>query len=297
MSLTAQSFNYMKKRIIRIIDVSQIDTSKVSVYDLNNRYIDPLGNIYGLRYNKDNRKVDVIKLERFHSGEGHIYQQIANRHREGKFPAETTTEPDNFSNDLETKAGIEDLLIEPEVFIEDVINNAETHKERITAIIKNIYDSDIFPKENKQESTEFDDIVRNLEIEGIQQLAKLETYYRELTNYTRSITYYQAKIDNTGKRIFEQLAGNKERTMRFIFMYEMATTIKRIYTNLKKHILRMDDFTSIKNVDERQNMTKHQKQSFIDARTSIGNTINDIDDILKQNAVLIAYSCNISNYQ
>jgi hypothetical protein len=59
----------------------------------------------------------------------------------------------------------------------------------------------------------------------------------------------------------------------------------------------MDDFTSIKNVDERQNMTKHQKQSFIDARTSIGNTINDIDDILKQNAVLIAYSCNIANYQ
>jgi hypothetical protein len=287
----------MKKRIIRIIDVSQIDTSKVSVYDLNNRYIDPLGNIYGLRYNKDNRKVDVIKLERFHSGEGHIYQQIANRHKEGKFPVETIIENDSFSNDLEPKAGSEDLLIEPEVFIEDVINNAETHKERITAIIKNIYDSDIFPKENKQESTEFDDIVRNLEIEGIQQLEKLETYYRELTNYPRSITYYQAKIDNTGKRIFEQLAGNKERTMRFIFMYEMATTIKRIYTNLKKHILRMDDFTSIKNVDERQNMTKHQKQSFIDARTSIGNTINDIDDILKQNAVLIAYSCNIANYQ
>ena len=78
----------MKKRIIRINDVTQIDTSKVSVYDLNNRYIDPLGNIYGLKYNKDGRKVEIIKLERFHSGESRIFQQIANRHKEDKAAAE-----------------------------------------------------------------------------------------------------------------------------------------------------------------------------------------------------------------
>jgi len=85
--------------------------------------------------------------------------------------------------------------------------------------------------------------------------------------------------------------------MRFVFLYEMSTTIKRIYTNLKKHILHMDEFTSNKSVDDRQNMTKHQKQSFIDARTSIGNTIQDIDYIIEQNAVLYSYTCNVENYQ
>ena len=287
----------MKKRIIRINDVSQIDTSKVSVYDLNNRYVDPLGNIYGLRYNKDDRKVDIIKLERFHSGESRIYQQIASRHKEGRFTSDTTPEFSNDQDEADDKSSSEELLFEPEVFIDDVINNAETHKERITGLIKNIYDSDIFPKENKQESTEFDDIVRNLEIDGIQQLEKLETYYRELTNYPRSITYYQAKIDNAGKNIFDKLAGSKERTMRFVLMYEMSTTIKRIYTNLKKHIMHMDEFTSNKNIDDRQHMTKYQKQAFIDARTSIGNTIQDIEDILQQNAILFSYACNVANYK
>lgn len=287
----------IKKKIIRINDVSQIDTAKVSVYDLNNRYLDPLGNIYGLRYNKDNRKVDIIKLERFHSGENRIYQQIASRHKEGKFTPDSNAVPGKQYDDAEDESQNEEHLFEPEVFVEDVINNAETHKERITGLIKNIYDSDIFPKENKQESTEFDDIVRNLEIDGIQQLEKLETYYRELTNYPRSITYYQAKIDNMGKQVFEKLAGKKEQTMRFIFMYEMSTTIKRIYTNLKKHIIHMDEFTANKNVDDRQNMSKHQKQAFIDARTSIGNTIQDIEDILRQNAILYSYSCNIANYK
>lgn len=289
----------MKKRIIRINDVTQIDTSKVSVYDLNNRYIDPLGNIYGLKYNKDGRKVEIIKLERFHSGESRIFQQIANRHKEDKAAAENDYDVEIKKYHDEPKEAAErgSLLIQPEIFIEDVISNAETHKERITGIIKNIYDSDIFPKENKHEATEFDDIVRNLEIDGIQQLEKLETYYRELTNYPRSITYYQAKIDNTGKNIFEKLSGNKEQTMRFVFLYEMSTTIKRIYNNLEKHILHMDRFTASKNVDDRQNMTKHQKQSFIDARTSIGNTIQDIEYIIEQNEMLIEYTCDIENYQ
>lgn len=287
----------MKKRIIRITDPSQIDTSKVSVYDLNNRYVDPMGNIYGLKYNKDNRKVEIIKLERFHSGESRVYQQIASRHKEDRNISEAVDEPGKKKEDQMEHTSDEELHIEPEVFIDGVITNSETHRERIAGIIKNFYDADIFQKENKQESTEFDDIVRNLEIDGIQQLEKLETYYRELTNYPRSVTYYQSKIDNAGQQIFEKLTGKKEQVMRFIFLYEMTTSIKRIYTNLKKHILHLNEFSSNKNIDERPTMSKHQKQSFIDARTSIGNTISELDNIIKQNAVLFTYTCNIDNYQ
>lgn len=294
----------MKKVIIKINDVSQINTSKVSVYDLNNRYIDPLGNIYGLKYNKYEKKVEIIKLERFHSSEGHLFQKKINRYRDiksvGGTDTETVTDIDT-DNHIETRdieaIKEEEQFFDPQIFIEEVVNNAAIHKERITGIIKNIYDSDIFPKQNKQDATAFDDIVRNLEIDGIQQLEKFDTYYRELTNYPRSITYYQAKIDNTGKYVFEKLSGNKQNTMRFIYMYEMSTTIKRIYSNLKRHILHLDEFTSAKNVDEIQNLSKHHKQSFNDATTSIKNTIRDIDNILLKNAELYDYACDLKNYK
>ena len=46
----------MKKVIIKINDVSQINTSRVSVYDLNNRYIDPLGNITDLNIIKPRKR-------------------------------------------------------------------------------------------------------------------------------------------------------------------------------------------------------------------------------------------------
>lgn len=286
----------MKKRIIRINDISQIDTSKASVYDLNNRYIDALGNIFGLRYNKDTRKVEIIKLERFHSGESRMMQQVASRQTKSVL-SQQEIRHDSMTDNEPDQAGIDENFIEPESFIEDVIENAETHRERISAIIKNIYDSDVFPKENKLESSEFDDIVRSLEIDGMQQLEKLETYYRELTNYPRSITYYQAKLDNEGKSVFDKLSGSKERTMKFIFLYEMSISIRRIYTNLKKHIHRLDEFTSNKNIEEKTGLIKHQKQSFIDARTSIKNTISDTDDILSRNELLHSYSCNVANYK
>lgn len=286
----------MKKRIIRIKDVSQINTSKISVYDLNNRYIDPMGNLFGLKYNRIGRKIEIIKLERVHSSQTRQYQRkiYQNRENEAFFDADTSLETHHpgTSNDIDE----DKLFFEPDPFIEKVINDVEIHKERINGIIMNINDSLIFPKENKMDSTEFDDITRSLDIEGIQQLEKLESYYRELTNYPRSITYYQAKIDSDGKDIIDLLSGNQEKTMRFIFFYEISSAIKRIYTGLYTHIKKLDNFTSSKNPDEITGISKTQKQSFIDARTSIVNTMSDIESILKTNKILYDYSLNPDYY-
>jgi hypothetical protein len=115
----------------------------------------------------------------------------------------------------------EEIFFEPDVFVESVINSSEIHRERLAAILMNIDISDVFARENKMEATALDDLSRHIEIDCIQQLEKLESYYRELINYPRTITYYQAKIDNEGKNIIDSMAGNKkEKTMKFIFYYE-----------------------------------------------------------------------------
>ncbi len=286
----------MKKRIFKIKDISQIDTSKVSVYDLNNRYIDPMGNLFGLKYNRIKRKIEIIKLERVHASQTRQYQKKIFQNRGTETFSETDTSPETPVPDTDDDIDENRLLFEPDSFIEKVITDVEIHKERINGIIMNINDSLLFPKENKMESTRFDDIARSLDIEGIQQLEKLDSYYRELTNYPRSITYYQAKIDNEGKELIDLFSGNQERTMRFIFLYEISSSIKRIYTNLYKHIKKLNNITSSKNPDEVTGITKTQKQSFIDARTSIVNTMKDIEKILQTNKILHEYSLNPDNY-
>ena len=287
----------MKKRYIRIKDVSQIDTSKVSVYDLNNRYIDPLGNIFGLKYNRMMRKVEVIKIERIHTSEMHQFQKkmMINREHHMSMEIEEAAQQTG-SGGLDPAYYDDEEFFDPDIFIEDVISGAETHRERLKGILMNISDSSIVNRDHKQLSTEYDDIIRNLDIDGTQQLDKMENYYRELTNYPRSITYYQSKIDKDGKNILERLTGNNEKTMKFIYYYELCASIRRVYTNLRKHVVNLDNFVSSKKSDDGPVMSKHQKQSYNDAKISIKNTISDIDRILKDDDQLYEFCLNPDNY-
>lgn len=61
----------MKTDFIYIDSIDSIDTSKVSVYDLNKRFIDSNGYMYGLRYNRATRKVEPIRLLRTTSDRAH----------------------------------------------------------------------------------------------------------------------------------------------------------------------------------------------------------------------------------
>jgi hypothetical protein len=284
----------MKKRIIRISDISEVDTSKISVYDLNNRYVEPLGNMFGLKYNRDQRRIEIIKLERIHSSEMLQYQRKIMMLRDIEQNQPVAGDLKNVTSE---EAESEEFFFEPDVFVESVMNGSEIHRERLAAILMNIDISDVFARENKMEATALDDLSRHIEIDCIQQLEKLESYYRELINYPRTITYYQAKIDNEGKNILDSMSGiKKEKIMKFIFYYEMSATIKRVYNHIKKHISAIHDLVINKNPEDVQGISKNQKQAFIDAKTSIVNTISEVDETLKNNRKLYEYAVNKKNF-
>lgn len=284
----------MKKRIIRIADISEVDTSKVSVYDLNNRYVDPLGNMFGLKYNREHRRIEIIKLERIHTSEMLQYQRKIMMLRDIEQNQASAVDLKNPSTD-ETES--EEMFFEPDVYVESVINGSEIHRERLAAILMNIDLSDVFTRENKMEATALDDLARHIEIDCIQQLDKLESYYRELVNYPRTITYYQAKVDNEGKNIIDSMSGiKKEKIMKFIFYYEMSATIKRVYSHIKKHMSAIHDLVINKNPDDIQGISKNQKQAFIDAKTSIINTISEVEEVLNNNRKLYEYAVNKKNF-
>jgi hypothetical protein len=54
----------MRTDFIHIDNIDEIDTTKASVYDLNKRYMDSNGTMYGLRFNRSKRKVEVIRILR-----------------------------------------------------------------------------------------------------------------------------------------------------------------------------------------------------------------------------------------
>ncbi|MCP4135742.1 MAG: hypothetical protein GY754_32540 [bacterium] len=268
----------MKNRIIKINDISEINTSKASVYDLNNRYIDPQGNMYGLKYNWALKKVEIVKLMRTHAKDASQYHQKMIMDKIDKKKA--TQSEDMPSDEYDHYEEPRDGIFNPEKLIEDIINITQTHKERLKGIMMNINNSNVFPKENKADSIQLEDIFRNIEIEGIQRFDNLESYQRELISYPRSISYYHAKMDPEGRNIIELLSGHKEKTMRFIYLFEMYKSIKELYQHIFKLVSELSTFVSDKHVDEEKSQSSAEKQYFHDARTSIDNTISEINQLL-----------------
>jgi len=250
--------------------------------------------MFGLKYNRELRRVEIIKLERIHTSEMLQYQRKIMMLRDIEQNQVLSGEQKiTLTDEVET----EEIFFEPDVFVESVINSSEIHRERLAAILMNIDISDVFARENKMEATALDDLSRHIEIDCIQQLEKLERYYRELINYPRTITYYQAKIDNEGKNIIDSMAGNKkEKIMKFIFYYEMSATIKRVYNHIKKHMSAIHDLVINKNPEDVQGISKNQKQAFVDAKTSIINTISEVDETIKNNRKLYEYAVNKKNF-
>jgi hypothetical protein len=188
----------MKHKILRIDSISDINTSKISVYDLNNRYIDAQGNLFGLRYNRIEKKIEIIKLIRKNSSDAfHVQQRIVKDKKDN--PSYNVSEENFYENDDEAAHIETEQFVDPEGFINSTIAEMSNHKSRIQGIIMNIKNTEAFPRDNKHEAAQLEDIFRNIEIDGILRFDELENYYKELTSYPRSITYYQAKLDSKGR--------------------------------------------------------------------------------------------------
>ena len=270
----------MKGVIIKINDVSDIDVSRIGVYDLNNRYIDIKGNIYGLKFDQSLKRIKIVRIIRSRKEDApFIQQQIFMKKLHGTPEVNAKiTEQENVP-DVENKRE----LFNPSMVVKDILGTIDSHKARLKGIMMNIKNSNLFLRENKEENKELEDIFRSIDIDGILQLEKAESYEKELTVYPRSITYYQAKVDNQARAVMEQLAGNDESMRKFIYAYEMSGSLLHVYEILRKILVSLADLIKRPDSEEESSPTPTsavESKALADAQISITNTIIEIDGIL-----------------
>jgi len=291
----------MKNKIIKINDFSDIDTSKISVYDLNNRYLDNDGNLFGLKFNNLTKKINIIKLIRTHNNDVAkvkkeiLSKKIKNSEKFHEYSEDIALENSSFNDSLYDNTEPEEDIIDGNKLITDSLKKMKQHKERLLGIIKNIKNSNLFPKENKDESANLENLYRDIEIEGVQSFEKVENYEKELLSYPRSITYYHAKMDREGRETIDSLAGNKHRIQKFIHYYEMSNVIIEYNVRLIDYLKKLKNFIKSKKEDDNQHITEIERQYFRDAKLSLNNTIEEIEILLLDIKPLKEFSLDIKN--
>ena len=288
----------MKTRFIRIESTSDIDTSKITVHDLNNRYIDQQGNMYGLRYNRKTRRIEFIKLIRTTTKSANYYQQQVSNYKKNETIRNNHIEIQNNINavDLETEEDdeIDEEIFDPKSFINNTIDLMQTHIERLNGIMMNIRNSKVFSEDDRVTTNLLNDIFRNIDIDGIQRIDKTIANHKELKNYPRSLSFYLSKLDTNSRKIINDLTTDSKK-MDYIYFLEMYNSVKNLYRTLDKIIKELYSYLQDINLDELKELTYVERQRYIDAKISVENTIKDISRLLRKLKKMDEFLSNPSN--
>jgi hypothetical protein len=286
----------MKTTFIKIDNISEINPSKVSVHDLNNRYIDKEGKMFGLKYNRKTRKVSIIRIIRTPAKSAEYFNQIlrTQKKEERLIQKAGLEKTDNLIITGETDSDNE-TRFDFSRFITETIELMQTHKARIAGIMMNIKNSRMIPENDKINYTQLNDMFRNLEIDGIGRIDKALTDYKEIKNYPRSLTYYLSKLDSRNRKIVDALDADS-RKMNFVLAAEMYYTIKNLYRTFFKILSDFSHFINVISPGGPKDITNAERQYFVDAKISAENTVNEISVLLDNLKRLDEYLNDVNNF-
>ncbi len=295
----------MKTRFIKVDSIADVDASKITIHDLNNRYIDKQGNMYGLRYNRTSRKVEILKIIRTPVKSADYYHHklrqqkkngVAARAEKGYFENEEEMEVvEEMPSDDEAAGGQTSAEFNPVIFMDGTIELMQTHISRMNGIMNNIRNSRAIPDGDRMAASQMEDIFRNINIDGIQRIEKILAVHKELKEYPRSISYYMAKQNTKSRNIIDQLDTDAAK-MEYIFFAELYYSIANLYRTLMKILKDLNYFLENVHVEDVKDLTFSEKQSFQDACISVENTIKECDRLLKDMKRIEDYLSDAKNF-
>ncbi len=278
----------MSTRFIYVDNIEEVDPSKATVYDLNKRYIDGFGNMYGLRYNRADKKVEIIKLLRTTNVHADKVEKRMIEQKKMEYLLEkrkmqdqnnSQTGKEEYIDDEEyTEGEVISKTIIPDVFIQERMDQIKTHKQRLEGLFHNFKNSNIINRDDRNLSNKVDELFRNLEIDCLSKIDKSESVYRELTEYPRGISYYLAKFDKKAKLVVDSLFSD-DKKMSYIIYFEMFTMFKEIYKNMEIILSNVSLFLDEFPQEYIAKLSSADKQHFSDSRTSIINTKHEIREV------------------
>ncbi len=319
----------MRTDFIYIDDASQIDTSKTTVYDLNKRYIDSRGNLYGLKYDRQQRKVVVVRLLRTTSDRADtIRSRMVENRRNAKIQS-SAKEKLSQENEV-TNEGEDDLLEEdtlemsaeayvpegedavaeileendtqnqepfiPDSFVLALFDAIKLHKERFVTVISNISKAQIISHQDRQNHNDFEDLKRTLDIEAYKKYEEICNIQKELQEYPRPVSYYITRLSRPAQRTLQSIQSEKTK-IRFILLCEINDYFREIYKIFLTVIDRFQEMVArVGNFEEKMKVTQ-RKQFLQDAQITLNNTRKDVQDVLTKLRTLEEYLNDPSHFR
>ncbi len=266
---------------IPINSVDDLDVARISIRDINLRYIDRAGNRFATRFNPKTRKIEIVHIVKGRQEAIRKRQQIireksstSSTHEEESHDDTYDQVPESAPDDYEFSGSVS-MSAEAESaamsapffenkFLEDTAFDLEKVKERSQGIINNLKKSRFF--DNHSEA-EFSEIVRDIDIACWQKSEEAVNYFRELYSYPRSVGYYAARLTDARRDKVEQIEGD-EGKLELIRRWETQEVFENAYKQVVEVAMKLAALLKPITSENMKMLNGSQQQAFSDARSA-----------------------------
>lgn len=210
-----------------IDSIHDIDPARISIRDLNKKFIDRDGNRFAIRFDLNTRKVEIVRLARtieearriqndIRSGKTSVIPQKG--YRSASSQTEDLSESASASDGLSTDefysshepgeepdrfgAGFDNYEVSESELFEELAGEMKRIQESQNAVTNGLKKSRVFDSVNGDMA----EIQRKIDLESIKPIDEAVNYYKELTSYPRPVTHYLNKLTPKQKSFVEKIS-------------------------------------------------------------------------------------------
>lgn len=229
----------MAKEYIPIDSIKDLDVKKVSIHELNRRYIDREGNKWTTRFNLKTRQIEIVQLVSNPQEASQLKARIRREKLAGlSQEKETTTSTSTISSvqtDNSNQNEISDFtppaegsptaaeleIIDEGKFSEECMHDLEKFISSQQAVVH------ILRKTRPLDNSEINllEFFRKLDNDGWKKAESIMNYYRELTSYPRPLNHYLNRLPAEKRSQIESLE-NEEDKMILVRRYELQKNFR-----------------------------------------------------------------------
>jgi len=271
----------METDYVQINSIEDLDPARITLRDLNKRYIDRNGNRYATRFNLKTRKVEVIRIvkgvhEAMRIKEQTRYERNAPaRHSSREEVQEVYEEdfdsmPGSATQGEDTGAAPSAGIFYEHTFIEECQGDLDKMKQRLHGVVNNLKSSRVLEMEN---GDAIDNQVRAIESVCLTQADELGNYVKELTTYPRPLSHYATRLSADQKDKLDR--APEDQKMDLIKRFELRKIFEDYYSRILDLFAKLQGTLQTVDQEKLRLLPAVQQQGYRDAISSIGFILDD----------------------
>lgn len=240
----------MRHKYLRIDDVADIDTSRITVRSIENRYVDSQGRRYATRFNLRSHKIEIIPIA-LGREEAILAKRLGpGRGIEDAEPDSKKSSRGSHPQPMKTPAWFNALNVVPDMSETDLHSfllvserDMQRNGERYRGVLQSLKMSSVL--EDLKDGNQHDAILEltNTYERDIQSHAsRVQSLVVEFLRFPKPLASYLGQVDRNSKKYVEKLDMEKQK--KYCMAYLLATEMFGVFFGCKELIAMIEKFTA-----------------------------------------------------